>query len=519
MSAPTLYEWFDHSADRTPEAIALEVAGCQFSYAALRDRAEAVAATLLARSGRVPRRVGLLASRSVVAFTGYLAALRLGAVVVPLNPGHPVYRNELICGSYHCDVLVADEQGAGQVDALGQHVDTVVGLTDAAVLDLPAAAGGVLPALAAGPADVAYVLFTSGSTGRPKGVPISHGNVAGYVRRNIDRFGVGPGSRVSHTFDLTFDPSMFDLFVTWGGGGTLVSPDRTDLLTPVDYLVAGGITHWFSVPSIVSVSANLGNLPTGLPTVLRHSVFIGEQLTRGQAAAWHAVAPQAWIDNVYGPTELTVACTEYRLPADPADWPVTSNDTIPIGPVYDDLDHVIVDEDGRPAAEGELCVRGPQRFAGYLEPEHNRGRFLRLDGTRFVPDDTTAPGVECYYRTGDRVRWENGELVHLSRLDHQLKIRGYRVELGEIEAAIARHAEITQAVVVSVSGGTGDSVELVGYYTGNPVPERQLVRWLREHLPIHMVPRRLRHQAELPLNANGKVDRSALRAEVLSEHR
>jgi acyl-coenzyme A synthetase/AMP-(fatty) acid ligase len=223
---------------------------------------------------------------------------------------------------------------------------------------------------------------------------------------------------------------------------------------------------------------------------------------------------------VYGPTELTVACTEYRLPPDPARWPATSNDTVPIGPVYDKLDHVIVDEDGRPASAGELCVRGPQRFGGYLDPEHNRGRFLRRDGDRFLPYEGIAPEPEHYYRTGDRVRWENGELVHLSRMDHQVKIRGYRVELGEIEAAIARHADVTQAVVIAVSGDTGGSVELVGFYTGSPVPERGFTRWLRDFLPIHMVPRRLHHRTELPLNANGKVDRPALRADAVpSEHR
>jgi amino acid adenylation domain-containing protein len=401
---------------------------------------------------------------------------------------------------------------------LAAHAGTVVALSDDDVL---AASPGPLPEYATRPDDVAYVLFTSGSTGKPKGVPITHSCVAAYVERNIARFEVGPGSRVSNTFDITFDPSIFDLFVTWGGGGTLVSPNRTDLLTPVEYLVNGRITHWFSVPSIVSVSANLGNLPTGLPTVLRHSIFIGEQLTYGQAAAWHAVAPQARIDNVYGPTELTVACTEYRLPADPADWPVTSNDTVPIGPVYDNLEHVIVGEDGREANDGELCVRGVQRFGGYLEPEHNRDRFLRADGERFVPSPATTVEPSYYYRTGDRVRWENAELVHLSRMDHQLKIRGYRVELGEIEAAIARHSGVTQAVVIAIAGDTGDSVELVGFYTGAAVPERQFVRWLRDFLPIHMVPRKLLHLTELPLNANGKIDRAALRASAapdLSEH-
>ncbi|MGW5052565.1 amino acid adenylation domain-containing protein [Actinokineospora sp. NPDC004072] len=507
----TLYDWFAHSAERAPGDPALEVGGEVLTYGELRTRVEGVATRILAAHGGVPRRVALLASRSLVAFTGYLAALRLGAVVVPLNPGHPVRRNEAICGSVELDVLVVDDSGEAQVPVLSGAAASVVRLSDAAVAGLEP---GELPRPAVGPDDVAYILFTSGSTGKPKGVPISHGNLAAYIGHNIERFEVGPGARVSHTFDLTFDPSVFDLFVTWGGGATLVCPDRTELLAPVDYLVDKAITHWFSVPSVVSVSANLGNLPTGRPTVLRHSVFIGEQLTYGQARLWHAVAPQARITNVYGPTELTVACTEHRLPADPQRWPSTSNDTVPIGPVYDFLDYLILDDDGMPADDGELCVRGAQRFAGYLNPVDNPNRFMIRDGDRHVPYDGTTPSPDLYYRTGDRVRWEGGELVHLSRADFQLKIRGYRVELGEIEAAIARHDQVTQAVVIAVPGG--DAPELVAFYTGAAVPGRQLVRWLREYLPIHMVPRRLHHLDELPLNANGKVDRGALRDSVLT---
>ncbi|HEV7652795.1 MAG TPA: amino acid adenylation domain-containing protein [Actinophytocola sp.] len=505
IAETTLYEWFARSAERHPDEPALDLAGEVLTYRDLRDRAEAVAGTILAARGSAPARVALLAGRGLVAFTAYLAALRLGATVVPLNPTHPVRRNELICDALPCDVLVADTADVTDLGGLAAAAGTVVLLDAAAVRD---ARPAPLPGLAATPSDVAYVLFTSGSTGRPKGVPITHANLAPYVAHNVERFEVGPGCRVSHTFDLTFDPSVFDLFVTWGGGATLVSPSRTDLLSPVDFLVDRAVTHWFSVPSVVSVSANLGHLPAGRATGLRQSIFIGEQLTCGQAAAWRAVAPNTRIDNVYGPTELTVACTRFRLPADPAEWPKTSNDTVPIGPVYDHLEHVIVDEDGVPADEGELCVRGSQRFGGYVNSDDDHARFLTRAGDRYVIGDDTGP--ESYYRTGDRVRWEDGRLVHLSRLDHQLKIWGYRVELGEVEAVLTRHPSVTQAVVLAEHHADGP--ELVAFYTGMPVPGRQLVAWLRDYLPIHMVPRHLNHRATLPLNVNGKIDRHALRA-------
>ena len=496
MTGKTLYQWFAASAGRFPDHVALEVGGAELSYQDLLRSSDALAARIVAEHGKVPARVGLLASRSAVAFAGYLAALRLGSVVVPVNPGFPVRRNGMVRDIAQFDVLLVDSAGAPQLTAgLGEGVPTVLALTDAEVLD--GVSPGDLPDYDVSLDDVAYILFTSGSTGTPKGVPIRHGNLSPYVAHNIARYGIEPGCRVSHTFDLTFDPSVFDLFVTWGGGGTLVSPERAELLTPVDYLVNRGITHWFSVPSVVSVSADLGNLPTGLVTSLRQSIFIGEQLTYRQALAWHSIAPDAVIDNVYGPTELTVACTDYRLPSDPAQWPVTSNETVPIGPIYPFLEYVILDENGAEASEGELCVRGSQRFAGYLDPADNAGRFVG----EFGPD--------AYYRTGDRVRFESGELVHLGRLDHQIKIRGYRVELGEIEAAMMRHPDVSHAVVTAVK--VNDDVELVGWYTGNPLVHKDLIRGMRGQLPIHMVPRTLRHLDAFPLNANGKVDRNQLR--------
>ncbi|WP_018680209.1 AMP-binding protein [Actinokineospora enzanensis] len=467
----TLYEWFSRSCDRLPDAVALEVDDSRVTYRELRELSDALASALVQEHGAAPGRVALPATRELATYVGYLAALRLGAVVTPLNPAHPKVRNDAIMALARPDVTLDGTLRVGTAP---------------------------LPPYTAELDDVAYVLFTSGSTGRPKGVPITHANLAPYIAHNIRRFEVEPGHRMSHTFDLTFDPSVFDLFVTWGAGATLVVPGRVELLEPVRYLAERGITHWFSVPSVVSVSAGLGNLPTDVPTSLRHSVFIGEQLTYAQARAWHEVAPDAEITNVYGPTELTVACSEYTLPYDPADWPATSNDTVPIGPVYDFLDSLVLDD-------GELCVRGAQRFGGYLDPADNAGRFL--------PDEPELT-AEHYYRTGDRVRQEDGNWVHLGRLDNQVKVRGYRMELGEVEAALRGHDAVRDAIVLAVAD-RGEN-ELIAFFTGDPVPTTDLVRWLRGRLPIHMVPRRCHHLAEIPLNVNGKADRARLRELVTS---
>ncbi|MEU6022995.1 amino acid adenylation domain-containing protein [Micromonospora sp. NPDC047134] len=502
----TLYEWFAASARRWPDSEALRIRRSSISYRRLADLADTIAAYIVREHGAVPRRVALLASRSIVAYAGYLAVQRLGAAVVPLNPRYPAVRNTTVCEMAEVDLVLSDGAVAAAVAAeLHSHVLTV---TDEELL--AAHVTHALPPYRTAPDDVAYVLFTSGSTGQPKGVPIRHHNLSGYLAHNIDRYRVRPGCRMSHTFDLTFDLSVFDLFVTWGGGAALIVPTRDELLSPVDYLVEHAITHWFSVPSVITVTGGLGNLPAGRVTELKYAIFCGEQLTYAQARAWRGVAPRAIVDNVYGPTELTLACSEYRLGPDPETWPPTSNDTVPIGAVYPSLEYLVVDEDGVPGSEGELVVRGQQRFTGYLDPADDRGRFCTLDDRGVVTPTLGSPSAADYYRTGDRVRVEHGQLVHLGRLDNQVKIRGYRIELGEIEAALRHHPAVDHAVVVAAP--EGEDVVLAAFYTGGMVADNELLTWLRRRVPVYMVPRRYRCLTEFPLNSNGKVDRGRLLA-------
>jgi FkbH-like protein/amino acid adenylation domain-containing protein len=507
----TLWQWFSDSAERFAAEPALEVRDRVLSYRELREHAEALAARIVAEHGSPPRRVALLASRSLVGYAGYLAVQRLGATVIPLNPGYPAARNAAVCGLVAPDVLIADDSGATQLPHLPA-APTTMHLSD---VDTDA---GEPPPYQPDPDGLAYILFTSGSTGVPKGVPIRHHQVFGYLDRQVIRYDVGPGCRMSHTFDLTFDPSLFDLFVTWGGGGTLVVPQRAELLDPIDYIVRRRLTHWYSVPSVLSISATLGNLPEAAVTGLRYSIFVGEPLTIRHCTAWRAVAPETVIDNVYGPTELSVTCTAYALPADPATWPATSNDTVPIGPVDPSLEYLVLDEAGRPATEGELCIRGRQRFDGYLDPAENVGRFLRHDGTSAeIFTGTGELTDEHYYRTGDRVAIEHGLWVHKGRLDNQVKVRGYRVELGEVEAAMLHHPDVSEAIAIALH--RDEEVELVGVHTGTEIPPAEFMLWLRKRIPVHMVPRRYLHLPRLPLNPNGKADRRALTERLLDEAR
>ncbi|WP_225824772.1 AMP-binding protein [Streptomyces naphthomycinicus] len=513
---PTLYERFAASAAAHPARTALETAGRVLDYAALRRLAEHTAARLLtALDGRRPERVGVLAGRSVAAYASYLAAQRLGAAAVPLGPDVAPARLAAIADRAALDAVLAGPDAAGPAEAAGFGCP-VLPFTEPA----PEAPDAGLPPYEPRPEAVAYIVFTSGSTGTPKGVPVLQSNAAALLDHALDRYGFGPDSRVSQTFDLTFDPTAWDMFTAWSAGAALIVPGRADLARPARFIRERRITHWFSVPSVITYGRRLRDLAPGAMPELRWTLFGGEPLTLEQAAVWRSAAPASVLENLYGPTEVTVACTQYRLPADPADWPATANGTVPIGAPYPHLDALVLDEDGRPAEEGELCLRGPQRFPGYLDPAENPGRFIRFDGRRgTVRQEHTPPGPELYYRTGDRVRRDpDGNLLHLGRLDQQVKISGHRIELGDVEAAlraVLRETDTVAEAVVTVRTAEGAEPVLAAAYTGAPQDSLELRARLAERLPAYMLPRSFTHFDAFPLNANRKTDRRAV-AERLS---
>ncbi|MFJ9312436.1 AMP-binding protein [Streptomyces cyaneofuscatus] len=501
----TLWDRFAATADRHPDRVALVVDSTTLTYAALRRHSEALAARLGA-SGTPPRRVALLARRTPVTYAAYLAVQRLGAAVIPISPAAPPGRNETVVRQAGATLVLADAAAAAGPAGRAAPLAPVAltGTSDRADL-----AG--IP----GPdhQDTAYILFTSGSTGRPKGVVIRHANTDAYLRHAVERTGVGPDSRLSQTFDLTFDPSVFDMFVAWSSGAALVVPTRDELMDPAGFVTEHRLTHWFSVPSVVSLAARLRRLAPGSMPTLRYAAFAGEPLTFQQAGAFAAAAPGARLDNLYGPTELTITCTGHRLPTDPADWRRTPNGTVPIGTAHPGADILVVDERLNAADRGELLVRGPQRFPGYLDPADDSGRFVIGEpATRLSAYQGGTLTGSAWYRTGDRVERRGEDLVHLGRLDSQTKINGYRVELGEVEEALRSCPGVTDAVVVARTDRPTPVLQAA--YTGDALDPGPLLRTLQQRLPGYMVPRTLLHLPELPLNPNGKTDRAAVLAAV-----
>ncbi len=482
-----------------PRLLAVQHGDDMLSYAELWNASGQWAATVapyLTGQGRI----ALVAPRRIEAYPAYLGILRAGGTVVPVRPDCPEER------------LGAIVAAAGISAALAPHASANPSLRRLGlpVLSEPSPeGGGDLAPGATCPADTAYVLFTSGSTGVPKGVPVSHDNALAFVRHAVARYGWGPGCRMTQTFDLTFDVSVYDMFGAWTSGATLVVPDHLDLLHPVDWVRRARITHLAAVPSVITAARAGRDLEPGCMPGLVGSVFMGEPLTFDLAEAWARAAPESSIENFYGPTELTVGVTAYELPRDPADWRPTTNGTVPIGQVYPHLEWRLTQAGAAPHGSdvGELCVRGPQRFRGYLAASDNWGRFLSDEGE--VVCGTRPLGPTDWYRTGDLVRdLGDGVLLHLGRVDSQVKIRGYRVELGDIEAGL-RKAGAMDAAVVTTPSGLGHT-DLVAFLVGEPVPEDELRTRLAGLLPDYMVPLAFVWTDALPLTISGKKDRLAL---------
>ena len=526
----SLRSGFLRSAVTYPDAPALILGERTITYKELDQTARTWATAIVGSLSRPARRVGILAYRSEVSYAGVLAALYSGAAFVPLNPTFPAGRTREMIRLADLDAIIVEKRYAallGEVLATLPS-DAIVLLPNGDIGDL----GTVEQALSDSPrnvldqthlshvppldvpppvleSEVAYLLFTSGSTGQPKGVPVTHANVLFFIDFMVERYGITSEDRFSQTFDQTFDLSVFDLFVAWERGACVCAMQPIELIAPSRSLRKHGVTIWFSVPSIPMLMLKKNLLkPDSLPT-LRWSLFCGEPLTKTAAEAWQAAAPQSTVENLYGPTELTIACFLYRW--NPERSPDEClNDIVPIGQPYPGLGALVLNEELQPVADnepGELYVCGPQTVPGYWrDPAKTAERFLELPVASAAASTTLR-----FYATGDRVlRLPNGDYAYVGRADHQVKVLGHRVELGEIEAVLRRIPGVVEAIACAWPIADGMAQGIAAFVTGENLDPDQLKTSAREVLPDYMAPRAVFKIAQMPLNVNGKVDRNAL---------
>ena len=503
-----LHDLFDERAARSPDAIAVAIGDERVSYGALRARSGRLARYLKGAGVGPGVPVGVLLEPSLDAVIAALAIVKAGGVYLPLGPGYPRQRLRAVVEDARAHVLLtrgrpteARSLGARVIDldAERQAIDC---------LDADHLESG------AGPDDPAYAIYTSGSTGAPKGVAIPHRAICNQLRWRQAAFALAPADAILLHTALGFDPSVWEIFGPLAAGARLVVPPPAaarDGARLVQLIADHDVSVVQVVPSLLE--ALLDEPGIGRCTSLRHVICGGEVLSLELCERFFARLP-AELHNLYGPTEATIDATHWRC------RPGDGRPCVPIGHPIHNVRVYVLDDRLQPTpigAPGELCIGGAGVAPGYLNrPEESAQRFVR------DPFDRAA-GARLY-RSGDRARWRaDGTIEFLGRLDAQLKVRGFRVEPVEVEAALARHPDVRRAAVVMQRTASGDG-RLVAFVeaaaTRRDARHREataldaavLSDFLHDRLPPYMVPSVVVTLDELPRMEGGKVDRGALAA-------
>lgn len=486
---PRIDELFRQQARRTPAAVALAAGARRITYRELDERSDRLARALRHQGIGPETLAGVYLRRSPELVISHLAVLKAGGAFVPLDPSYPPQRLESMLADCQAPVLITEPDLAGDLPGYqGQVVVVPEGNRE------PARPAGEPRLASFNPGNLAYVIFTSGSTGRPKGVMVDHRNLANLVSWHNRQYQLAPGDRVAQLAGLSFDASVWETWPPLLAGATLhLAPEeiRSDPRDLQRWLMDQAITVTFVPTPLWELMDGLNWTDGPRPRAV---------LTGGDRLHDAPRPAQPRLFNHYGPTEGTVVATSAEIGPDRIGPPSIG------GPIQNMTAHVLGrnGEELPAGAEGELYLSGAGLARGYWHRPD-------LTAERFVPSPFV-PG-ERLYRTGDLVRWRaDGELAFVGRLDAQLKVRGQRVEPGEIEAVLAQHPAVAQAAVVPQDhpGRGPDLVAHVAATGGEPPAVDELRRFMQERLPQHMVPTRVAVRGTLPRTAAGKIDRKML---------
>jgi amino acid adenylation domain-containing protein/FkbM family methyltransferase len=493
-----LHQLFEAQAARTPAAAAVVCGGVSLSYKELNERANRLARRLRGLGVRAESRVGVCLGRSAETLVALLGVMKAGGAYVPLDPQYPQERLAFMAHDAGLKVLITEEALLPSLPAQEAQV-----LCLDSSRELLAAEDAEDLVACAGPGDLAYVIYTSGSTGRPKGVLIDNCSLVNTIVGGRERFGVGAGDVMPSIASFSFDISLFEVLMVLTGGGTCVVLDKEEVLDTgllVERLADVTLLH--TVPSLMKqlVGFVRGRGAAGGFERLRR-IFIGGDLVPAQLLEeMKEVFPRTRIEVLYGPTEATIICSSYPVPRD------RKVEGHVIGRPLDNVVLRIYDRNMNTTpvgVYGEIYIGGEGVARGYLDrPELTEQKFVTLDGQRF-------------YRSGDRGRYlASGEIEFAGRVDEQVKLRGYRIEPGEIEAVLREHAAVRDVAVVAREDVPGEK-RLLAYVVaadGGAGLEGELRALLSGRLPDYMVPSAFVALDALPLTSHGKLDRRALPA-------
>ncbi len=506
------------SARRRPEQVAVVAAsGAQISYAELDRLSDRVRDRLVASGVRSGDRVGLFLHKSIDTLAAIFGILKAGAAYIPVDASAPPSRGAYIldnCAVRACFVEGAAESAlTAELTALGASPALFVVDTpdDGSSLRARLDALGEAPAatsVESGPEDLAYILYTSCSTGKPKGVVLSQRNAMCFVDWCSEVLEPRESDRFSSHAPFHFDLSILDIYTAIKHAATLVLIDEEVGKRPGElsqYIEDARITIWYSAPSILTMLTQHGELAQHDHSRVRIVCFAGEVFPIGHLRnlkrLWGRQGPKRYL-NLYGPTETNV-CTWYEIPDE---VPEERMDPYPIGRVCRHLRGIVVDPDGRElprGEEGELCIAGPSVLQ----------RYWNLDAQTaagFLPGRTD----DRWYRTGDLVREDAaGDFVFVGRRDRMVKKRGYRVELGEIEASLYQHDQILEAAVVAIPDEAAGVLIRAHLSTadGGKLSLIKLKKFCAERIPVYMVPDTFTFHEKLPKTSTDKIDYQRLK--------
>ncbi len=528
-----LVDGFISSAEKYPGNNALFVDGEYYSYRKLAGYVIRTS-SLLKKVDSEDCLIGIFAYRSLAMYTAILSILYQGKGYVPLNPSLPSNKNKIILLNSNINTILTEgKQIKKLLDFLPEDSPafTIIVL-DANDADLgllskkhrilcvekndPAPKGECLgKGIGINPnCDIAYLLFTSGSTGEPKGIAVKHKNILHLIQVMMTKYGFGPGDRFIQNADFSFDFSVAEIFLSFASGGCLYCTPKSQCVMPAHFVSKHKISIWTSVPSVANFLSKFKFLKQDYFSSLRYAFFCGEPLIEELAEEFSRAAPEAKVVNLYGPTEASVFFTEYEFISNESKCP---NGVVPIGKPFDSLNVEVVGENNEPVRNGEageLCLSGPQVVSSYWANQ-------KLTRERFIEKKGSAKQKVVWYKTGDLVRrGQNGDLIFVGRTDDQVQISGYRVELGEIEYVVRTFHEAGRVVALAYSDFNAQEYIIV-FYDGKLLDKKNLISACEKNLPSYMVPREFHFMDSLPVNNNGKIDKSKLidwRRQVYKKH-
>lgn len=510
-------------AEKHPQHEAIRFAGQALSYAELEQRTNSIARALIEQGVRRGDRVGVYMNKSLESAIAIYGIMKAGGAYVPLDPFAPVQRLSFViqdCGIRH---LLTQEMKLAQVEEIMRtpvKVECIIGLEtaidhrpDVRYLTWEEAYQTPNQAISYNltEQDLAYILYTSGSTGNPKGIMHTHRSGLSFAEWAADEYGLRQEDRLSNHAPLHFDLSTFDFFAgAIAGATTVIIPEAlTKFPASLSRLIADErISVWYSVPFALIQLMEHGVLESRDLSALRWVLFAGEVFPTKHLRELMLKLPGVRFSNLYGPTETNV-CTYYHVPEPPV-----GDETIPIGLPCANVEDLVLDAGDRPVGRGEvgeLVIRGGVVMKGYWgQPDRNATCFYR----RRVFNDFE----DIFYRTGDLVQQdENGNYRYLGRKDRQIKTRGYRVELDEVEVALLSHQGVEEAAVYPIPDNQGSN--LIGASVilkpGSLLTEADLVEHLNNRLPSYAVPAKIFILDDFPRTSTGKINRRELQAWAL----